>query len=154
MNRFIARLAFLCLALLLVAFTVPAFAQDTTIDGASIFGAWKPYIQELVGIVVAAILGWIALLAKSKFGIDIEARHREALQSALENAAGLAVGKLDRYLGEVKIDVKNPALAEGVEYVLASVPDALKYFGLTPERIRMMLLAKIGALGVSGAVAD
>jgi hypothetical protein len=62
----------------------------------------------LIPILVAALLDRVRLWT----GIEIEARHREALQSALANAARVAIDK-----GDVQ---------EGVDYVLRSVPDAIK----------------------------
>ncbi len=47
--------------------------------------------------------------------------------------------------GGIRLDVKNAAIAEAVTYVLKGAPDALKYFGLGPERLREMIVAKAGA---------
>lgn len=62
----------------------------------------------VIPILIAALLDRVRLWT----GIEIEARHREALQSALANAARIAIEK-----GDVK---------EGVNYVARSVPDAIK----------------------------
>lgn len=131
---------------MMLALAAPAFAQTTTIEGASIFGALKPYITELVGIFVAGVLGYLATLVKAKFGLDIEAKHREALQTALTNAAGLLIAKGDGLAAGINFDVKNPIVAEAVNYALKGAPDAMKYFGLTPERVRDMLAAKVGVV--------
>lgn len=127
----------------LVLATAPALAA-TVIDGESIFGAWRPYIVEIVGILVAAVVGWIVKLIRDKIGLDIEARHREALQTALNNAAGLIIGKGENLAGKLKITVQNDAIAEAVSYVLKGAPDALAYFGVTPDRVRQMIEAKVG----------
>lgn len=137
-------LAAIATACLLAA--TPALAQTTTIDGASIFGAWRPYITEIVGMIITAGLGWLFVVIKSKLGLDIEARHREALQTALTNAAGLVIAKAGSAADAIKIDVKNPAIAEAVTYVLKGAPDALAYFGLTPEKLREKVLAKVGVV--------
>lgn len=127
----------------LVLATAPALAASV-IDGGSIFGAWRPYIVEIVGIVIAGLVGWIVKLIRDKLNIDIEARHREALQTALTNAAGLVIGKGEHLAGRLKVDVKNDAVAEAVSYVLKGAPDALAYFGVTPDRVRQMIEAKVG----------
>lgn len=138
---------FLALAgAMLLALAAPAFAQTTTIEGASIFGALKPYLVELTGILVAGVLGYLATLVKKKFGLDIEAKHREALQTALTNAAGLLIARGDGLAAGVNFDVKNPLVAEAINYALKGAPDAMKYFGLTPERVRDMLAAKVGVV--------
>jgi hypothetical protein len=143
------KLAFFVRALLLAPFLLvmvlaaPASAQ--VIDGASIFGVWKPYIVEIVTGAIAALVGWVINLARQRFNLDIEARHRDALQTTLSNAAGLLINQLDGVAGGIKLDVKNAAIAEAVTYVLKGAPDALKYFGLGPERLREMIVAKAGA---------
>lgn len=147
-----------CLAVLMVALLVvlggPAFAQDTTVDVGSIWDAWAPSLNELVGTIVAAIVGWLALIVKSKLNIDIEARHREALQAALLQAAGLVIGKVGDLTKAVKIDVKSAALAEGIEYVLSSAPDALSFFGLDMDDIAEKLKAKIGVVAATNTPLD
>lgn len=129
----------------LVCFAAPAFAQATVVDGGSIFGAWKPYITEVVSGAIALLVGWVVNTARQRFNLDIEAHHREALQTALANAAGLAINQLDGVAGGVKFDVKNAAIAEAVAYVMKGAPDALRYFGLKPDRLREMIVAKAGA---------
>ena len=124
----------------------PALAQTTVVDGTSIFGAWRPYLVEIVSIGVAALAGWLFNLARVRLGLDIDARHRDTLETALNNAVGLVINQLDSHAGALKLDVKNAVLAEAVTYVMKGAPDALKHFGLTPDRIREKVLAKAGAL--------
>jgi hypothetical protein len=131
-------------ALVALAFaTAPALAASV-IDGGSIFGSWRPYIVEIVGIAIATVVGWIVNLLRIRFGLEIEARHREALQTALTNAAGLVIGKGENLAGKLQVTVRNDAIAEAVSYVLKGAPDALAYFGLTPDRVRQMVEAKVG----------
>lgn len=128
----------------LVCTAAPAFAQATVIDGGSIFGAWKPYITEVVAGAIALLVGWVVNTARQRFNLDIEARHRDALQTALTNAAGLALGQLDGAAGRIRLEIGNAAVAEAVTYVMKGAPDALKYFGLGPDRLHEMIVAKAG----------
>lgn len=141
----------LCAAALiaLVCISAPAFAQATVVDMPSIFGAWRPYVTELVGVVVAAVVGYALKLLRDRFSIEIEARHREALQTALTNGAGLLIAKAEDAAGALKLDLGNPALAEAVNYVLKGAPDALAYFGLGAHRVREMLIAKVGVVAAA-----
>jgi hypothetical protein len=127
----------------LVFATAPALAASV-IDGGSIFGAWRPYIVEIVAILIAGLAGWIFNLLRTQLGLAIESRHRDALQTALTNAAGLVIGKGENLAGKLQITVRNDAIAEAVSYVLKGAPDALAYFGLTPDRLRQMIEAKVG----------
>jgi len=140
----------LALALIAVAFLgaflgAPAYAQ-TTVDGGSIFGLVKPYIVELIGLLVTAALAYALKLLKEKTGIDLEAKHRDTIQVAITNAAGLVIAKAGDHMAGMKIDVKNEALAKAVTYVLQAAPDAVSHFGLSPASLREKIEAKIGVL--------
>ena len=102
---------------------------------------FSPVLSVLVGIIVTAgvpaIFQWL-----SKLGLDIEARHRDALQSALQNATMLALARAG---------LKGAIPFEAVEYVRQSVPDAVRKFGLDDQKIIELIQPKVIAAGV-GAV--
>lgn len=99
-------------------------------------------VTILVPIIGAAVFRWL-----TKIGIDIEATHREALQSALRNAALLAVEKVTGVPRQtpagsavrVAVDAVTPDINGAIEYVKKSVPDAINNFGLDTNRIRDLL---------------
>lgn len=142
MNRFLAALAVACLGLLAFAGIATAQTQST---GSAVFEIVQPYLVELVGLVIVGIVGWLANAVKAKLGIDIEARHREALQAALTNAAGLVINRAGSTIGALHLPATHPKIAEGVDYVVKAAPDALKYFGITPEAARAILAEKLEA---------
>lgn len=84
-------------------------------------------LPQVFDFLILGLLATISLMAKRWFGVTVEAKHRDALQSALANGARLLLqpgGSID----------------DGVDYVLRSVPDALKRFGKTsPDDIRELL---------------
>ena len=116
------------------------------------------YLRDLVPIlmpVIIVIVTGLATLASAalvklmrKLGLDEEALNREALQSALTNAAMLAIARGVKLQPGVMPTV--PAVA--IEYVLRSTPDAVAKFGLTPERIADMIVPKIVAAEKQGDV--
>jgi uncharacterized membrane protein len=129
-------------AAFLVLVSAPAFAQgEVAVEG--IYNVVQPYLLAVVSVVATAIVGWLAELLRRKFNLDIEASHREALQTALTNGAGLLIGKAGAALAGRTLDVKSAALAEAVNYVLQAVPDAVRYFGVTPEAIAEKIRAKL-----------
>jgi hypothetical protein len=123
----------------------PALAQAPAgaIDVGGIFGVWKPYVVEIVQIAAFAIVGLLAELARRKFNLSIEESHRNALQTAITNAAGLALNKLGNSLQGKKVEIGSPIIAEAVNYVAKSAPDAMAKFGLSPEDLREKVVAKI-----------
>ncbi|WP_428429519.1 hypothetical protein [Pararhizobium sp.] len=75
--------------------------------------ALAPAVQEIAIVLIVALVGAITELVRRYTGISIEAKHREALQSALQNGARLLIATaFDR--------------DHAIDYVIASVPDALK----------------------------
>ncbi len=79
--------------------------------------ALEPHLMEILGLVVTAVIGWAATAARKRWGIEIEAKHREALQSAVLTGARLA---MQRQMTASK------AVELILGYVEASVPDALR----------------------------
>ncbi len=119
-----------------------AFAQtEVAVEG--IYSVLQPYLLAVVSVVATAIVGWLAELLRRKFNLDIDAAHREALQTALTNGAGLLIGKAGSAVAGKKLDLKSVALAEAVNYVLQAVPDAVRHFGITPEAVAEKLQAKL-----------
>lgn len=135
------------LALLLTFVAVDAalaqiIAPDpNAVTGTSIFGVARPYVLEILSIIITLIVGWAALLIQRWTGMEVEAKHREALQTTLRNAAALLVESVDKKVETLNFRTSDPKVAEAIRYVTNGAPDALKYFDLGPERIAKMLEA-------------
>lgn len=106
--------------------------------------ALMPYLEAIALAVITAAFGWVARKVHEWTGITVEAKHREAFQSATLNGARAIAAKYGPT--NVQIDVKSVPLKEGVEFVLRSVPDAVKYFKLEPEDIARHLEPKLVAI--------
>lgn len=93
--------------------------------------AAAPGLIELFGVALAALLGWAANTARKRWGIEIEAKHREALQSAILNGARMALeGNL----------TGQAAIRLILSHVQASVPGAVT--ALQPTKTVLENLAK------------
>ena len=97
-------------------------------------------ILPIVATIVTAIIGWAAAKARARWGIEIEARQREALHSALMTGAQLALSRLGPQASQTAL------LAETLNYAQSSVPGAI--LGLQPAAGVMgnLALAKIATL--------
>lgn len=136
--RFLATAALAASAIMMTGALAQAADTTVTLDG---FLGWlRPYLLEAVSLLIGALLLWATKRLHDWTGISIEARHREALQSALTNGAALALAKLPK---GGAIDVRSQPVAVAVQYVLESVPDAVGYFGLTPKRVTELLVPKL-----------
>jgi hypothetical protein len=128
--------AMLAAALALLA--VPAMAQESTqVAVGGLYATIRPYLADLIGLAAVAVIGVLAKLIKDKFGIDIEARHREALHSAAVSGINVALSKLDDKAGSITIDVKNKLIADALNYAIKAAPDAIKHFGLDAQRDKL-----------------
>jgi hypothetical protein len=93
-----------------------------------------PYIPVLVDAVVYGIVAYVALLVRRWTGVQIEAKHREALHSAIRNGVLVAASR-----GMTGTDAAR--LVEG--YVTESVPDALKRLAPEPNVVAGLIRAKM-----------
>ncbi len=101
-----------------------------------------PVALELMGLVLGALLIRATSAAKDRWGIEIEARHREALHAALMSGARAALmrGLTDR-----------DAITAAIDHARKSVPDAIGK--LRPEQRVMVRIAEAklrDALGLRG----
>jgi hypothetical protein len=132
-----------------------AFADaSTTVSAGPFWDAVAPQITQLIALVGLGVITWVTTtvgaIVKKKFGVDIETSllqqedsHRDALQTALTNAAGAVVQKIGTQADMTKIDVRDPMVAAAVRAVQASVPEAIDHFGLTADQLAPKILAKL-----------
>jgi hypothetical protein len=124
--------------------------STTTVAVGGLYEVLQPYLLQLVGVLAAALVGWLAELVRRYLNLSIDKQNRDALQRALMTGAGLLLSKIQAQADNTQIDVKNPMVKEVLDHVIASSPDAIKYFGLTPEVLAEKIAAKV-ALIRSGA---
>ena len=116
----------------ILAVALPAPAGD-------LLTAVTPSLLELAGAILAFAISAAAVRFRRLTGLQIEARHREALHSAIMTAARTAVARgLTR-------DVATEFVAA---YVQASVPDALRHLAPSADTLSGLIRSKlIGAGG-------
>uniref|UniRef100_UPI000225FB10 hypothetical protein n=1 Tax=Paracoccus sp. TRP TaxID=412597 RepID=UPI000225FB10 len=106
--------------------------EDMTMQ--QIIASAAPHLLELVSLAITAIIGWAAAAVRRKWGIEIEARHREALHWALYSGAQLAVK--NQLTGKSAVDLM-------LEYVRRSVPDAIGNLRPSAEVLTDLAQAKL-----------
>lgn len=104
------------------------------------------YASAAIGAVLATGLSVLGTRLYAWTGINIEVRHREALHSAIMTGVNAGLGKVADLIGGRAIDVRSTAIAEALRYVGASVPDAIRYFGLSEDRLGDMIAAKLSQI--------
>lgn len=93
-----------------------------------------PGVADLIGLALTGIIAWLASIARSKWGIEISAKHREALHLAFHSAATLAMQ--NKLTGEKAIRLM-------LDYVQRSVPDAIINLKATPDVLADLAQAKL-----------
>lgn len=138
----------------LFAVITVAYAQDTVIRADEVLSPWMEMLMSAVSILIGGAVLYISTWVKAKFGIDIETRHRQALQTAVENGAGLVLATMLSGAKNVQLDVRSPLIADAVRYVLTATPDAVKNFELGPDAIAEKIIAKIGIAAAGTATKE
>lgn len=110
---------------------VAAFAQEVATNPVVV--TQPTFLSELLvalvpilGLVITTLIGIGLAFLKQKTGIDMQAQHRAALQSALLNGILFAIQRA----GWVQGQPTERLLAAARGYVEQSVPDALTKFGI------------------------
>lgn len=142
----LSRAVALCCALacsLLFAVSPALAAMDTIITGTDFWTLIQPFVVD-VGVAVLTVLGgWLFAMIKRKFGLDIDAKNRDALHSAAVTGINLALAKLGTKLQGTSVDVHSAVIASAIQWVEKSVPDALSHFGVTPATLDDLVVSKL-----------
>ncbi|MEF2073467.1 hypothetical protein [Consotaella aegiceratis] len=96
-------------------------------------------ITVVVPVAVAALWKWLG-----KLGLDVDQKHRDALQTAIQNAALVAVSKMGG--PAIATTVSGAALETAVDYVKRASPDAVKHFDLSADAIAEKVRPKAEAI--------
>lgn len=141
------------------AVAAEAVGQTSVVDWSPVVAEAQRWMTAIATALVTAIAGLV--LAKlnpvlARIGLSqelkIDAQHRAALDRACANAAARIFARLDTALAaRMKVDVGSPWLAQEVQSIVDHVPDAVSYFGLSPDRVSGKILAEFGRLQASAA---
>lgn len=105
------------------------------IDFSPLFFTMIEGIAVVLSALVTVLTAWLGTKLKSKWGLEIEDRHRAALQDAMNLAIAFGFNKVKESLGGklLTVELKNPVISMAASYLIASVPDALNSFGINPN---------------------
>ena len=100
-----------------------------------IYAATLPPLLLIIGTVIGRILARLAKVAQDRWGIEIEARHREALQSAM--MTGITAALTRGLRGKDAID------AAIIQAIGAGARDAVDFFELGTAELERLAEAKL-----------
>lgn len=144
---------------IVVAFLWPAYAlaQDaaasTVISAGDLFRDLREVIEWGIGIVVAAIFGLLAAMVKRTFGLSVDAKMQERLQTAAMNGVHLGLDKVQGLADGATVDVKSKILVTAIEFMRREAPAAIKRFKLDDDDLEALARAKLAEVQPAGVKA-
>lgn len=100
----------------------------------SLYWDLLPMLLQVIGAILGLLLMRAANMARTRWGIEIEARHREALHSAV--MSGITSALMRGLNG-------SAAVAAAIQHTTRSVPDALAALDPTTEVLTSIAEAKL-----------
>ena len=111
------------------------------------FGPALQALAPLALMVVTASIPYAVALAERFLKLNLNSKQVAVITQACDKGAEAAYGFMAGQGATLAhISIKNAAVAQGVNHVLASVPDALKKLGITPDQVERMVEARLGGL--------
>ena len=121
---------------------VPIAPNDTSV----FMGFTYADLKEGVNWILTALGGVVLYWLRNWFKIDKDSKMNEALHTALARGVSIAqqvinpqIDKLPQY-----IDVNNKIVAMAAQYALDNRGEAVKYFGLTKEKLQELAVTHLG----------
>jgi hypothetical protein len=109
-----------------------------------IWTALAPHLLELFSAVLMAIITWIAAEFRRRTGIEVAADARARLHSAALTAIRSALVSAGYLPGSQPSPAAiEKAVADAQAYVEASVPDALRTLGPSPDVLNNLIRSKV-----------
>jgi hypothetical protein len=107
-----------------------------------------PFVNAGLQGLLALGLGWIAWVAKTKWGIDIDKQHQDSIQKwALNQASSLAAdGSIKITIGPnglPKVEADPQKLAQHAQQYAQQIPDAAAAFGLNATDLAAKIVDKL-----------
>lgn len=98
-------------------------------------------VEMVAAIAIPVALAWIR-------SWKIDDNYKNLIANAVTNGAGVAKAYLDNKIDTNELalhpQIKQPEIAAAVQYVINHVPDAVKYFDLTPDQLSDKVISKLG----------
>lgn len=105
--------------------------------------ALAPFINAALQAVLASGLAWLAYVLNKKFNINITEGQRQAVQTWLTNQASSLIADGAVKIENGKVVVNKDALEAHAHQYATQIPDAAKFFGITPELAAAKIVDKI-----------
>ncbi len=93
-----------------------------------------PALVALFGTVLTIIINRASAVARQRWGVEVESRHREALHSAIMSGIQAAL---------LRGAKRDTAIQAGIKHAMSSVPDAISALAPKEDVLRSIAEAKL-----------
>lgn len=100
----------------------------------------QPVLVEVILAAAVALFGFLNRKLPARHRLELEQRHRDALHQAINTGIGLAIDTVQKHPAVAPTD---QAIGAILDYVEASVPDALRHLAPTRAHLERMARAKL-----------
>ncbi len=119
-----------------------------TISMKDIWEFINPYILQLVSVIITGIFAWIANNTTGWLKGAITQQTWDAIHSAVNNAAGEAIAKMEDGWATKSYTIDNPLIAKAATNAYLQIESLAKQAKLSPEWFANLVLSKVGLLSV------
>jgi len=136
----------------LFAMATPVLAQAAAAASTSWdYSGFLTLADQVMVTIIIPVLGVLAAGLAAKWFKVTDAKQQEMVRDTVDNvlAKGVDYGKAFLPAGPLTVDVHNALVANILAYATQHAPDALKYFGVTNDKLKSMIIARLGAAGIS-----
>jgi hypothetical protein len=115
----------------------------TTVD----LGPVVQIVVSFLGVVMPLIAAYIAWLIKRKMNIQQDSADALKIDTAAKRAGGIAVDFIKKVMPvNPTVEVRNAAIAQGLNHIAASLPDTVARMGITPDTLSRMVNSELAQL--------
>lgn len=118
----------------------------------SAFGWLEPYVDAAANALILALVGYMATALKTKWNIDLDQGHRNALTTFLQNRAASLISDGAVKMQGKSVHVDNAMLARAASQASLAIPGVLKRFGLTPDVVAAKIVDAIPQTTAGAAI--
>ena len=118
----------------------------SAIAAGPIVEALRPIISAVVTTTVGVAVTFGVALLKRWAGVTLQSAYVDSLRQAAQTEAGVLVAEAADNLSSRSITVTSPAIAAAAAHIAATMPDAVRAVGKTPDDLSRLVAGEIGKL--------
>jgi hypothetical protein len=118
----------------------------SAIAAGPIVEALRPIISGVVAATVGVAVTFGVALLKRWTGVTLQSTYVDSLRQAAQTEAGVLIAEAADNLSSQSIAVTSPAIAAAAAHIAATMPDAVRAVGKTPDDLSRLVAGEIGKL--------